>query len=180
MKKDPVYAWAENLLASACRVPGFEGHGGQIPECSKQEDLRIEIVNVFLRCGVNPNVRNRRKVTPLHMSCRFDLPRVAAFLISNGADVNAYDEVRETPLFRAVNLGYEECVKVLLTSDIDLGFQNRKGYTVIHRAAQRGKRHILPLLLDAGAPANISDRVGKIPIDYARNAEIKQRLDATR
>lgn len=170
-------AWAENVLAAACRVPGYEGHGGQIPEDAKCQTERIEIVRAFLHHGANPNLRNRRKVTPLHTSCRFDLPKVAEFLLQNGAEPNAYDEVRETPLYRAVNLGYVGCVEVLLNYDVDLDFQNRKGQTVLHRAVMRGKRFIVPLLLDAGARVELEDKAGKVPLDYARNKLIKQMLN---
>ena len=110
------------------------------------------------------------------MSCRFDLPKVAEFLLQNGAEPNAYDEVRETPLYRAVNLGYVDCVEVLLKHDVDLDFQNRKGQTALHRAAIRGKRFVVPLLLDAGASIELEDKTGKVPLDYARNKLIKQLL----
>lgn len=173
-------AWAENILATACRVPGYEGHGGQIPEDAKCQAERIELVRAFLQHGANPNLRNRRKVTPLHMSCRFDLPKVAEFLLQNGAEPQAYDEVRETPLYRAVNLGYIDCVEVMLKYDVDLDFQNRKRQTVLHRAAIRGKRFIVPLLLEAGASVESQDHLGKVPLDYARNKLIKQMLSEGR
>ena len=112
------------------------------------------------------------------MACRFDLPCVGARLIQLGANVDAYDDARETPLYRAVNLGYAECVKVLLGGGANLGFQNRRGETPLHRAAQRGKRRIVPLLLSAGANPHIRDRAGKVPLDYARNPQIRQALEA--
>ena len=171
------WVWAENLFALACRVPNFEGHGGQIPEEAKHQSERIELVGLFLRFGGDPNVRNRRKVTPLHTCCRFDLPRVAEFLLNHGADPNVYDEARETPLYRAVNLGYVECAKVMLAAPVDLNFQNRKGHTVLHRAAMRGKRFIVPLLLTANAKVDVEDKQGKIAIDYARNKTIIQLLE---
>lgn len=180
LEKNPELGWAENVLATVCRVPGFEGHGGQIPDAEKRQLDRVKLVRAFLKHGADPNLRNKRKVTPLHMSCRFDLPRVANFLLQQGAEPNAYDEVRETPLYRAVNLGYASCVEILLKYDVDLDFQNRKGQTVLHRAAIRGKRFIVPLLLDAGASVELQDRAGKVPLDYARNELIKQMLSESR
>lgn len=176
LEKTPDLAWAENILALACRVPGYEGHGGEIPEKDKRQLDRIKVVRTFLKYGADPNLRNKRKVTPLHMSCRFDLPRVVKFLLQRGAEPNAYDEVRETPLYRAVNLGYAACVETLLKYGADLNFQNRKGQTVLHRAVMRGKKLIVPLLLDAGADVSVKDKSGKVPLDHARNNLIKQML----
>ncbi len=177
LKADSSLAQAENLLALACRVPEVEGHGGHIPEDSKQQSDRIKVVTLFLTHGCDPNIRNRRKVTPLHACCRFDLPLVAEILLQNKADPNAYDEVRETPLYRAVNLGYVECVKVLLKFKVDLDFQNRKGSTVLHRAVMRGKRDVVPILIDGGARLDIRDRQGKLPLEYARGQVKSRHLD---
>ena len=169
---------ADHLFIAACRVPGYEGHGGTIAEADKHQNERNEIVTMFVDHGTPPSICNNRKVTPLHMACRFDLPRVGARLIQLGANVDAYDDARETPLYRAVNLGYAECVKVLLGGGANLDFQNRRGETPLHRAAQRGKRRIVPLLLSAGANPHVKDRAGKVPLDYARNPQIRQALEA--
>ena len=69
-------------------------------------------------------------------------------------------------------------MKVLLAGGADLDFQNRRGATPLHRAAQRGKRCIAPLLLAAGADPHVTDRAGKTPLDYARNKHIRRALEA--
>lgn len=178
LAQDAEWAWADGLLLLACRVPGYEGHGGRIKAADKREDERAEVVGLFVAAGAPPTLRNNRKVTPLHMACRFDLPHVAARLIDLGAEPNAYDVARETPLFRAVNLGYPECVRVLLGAGADADFANRRGETPLHRAAMRGKRLLVPLLLAAGANVRTLDRRGKAPLDYARNRQIRSALQA--
>ena len=172
------WGWADHLFLLACRVPGYEGHGGVIAEANKRQAERVEIIELFVRHGTPPTLRNNRKVTPLHMACRFDLPRVAERLLQLGAEIDAYDDARETPLYRAVNLGYVECVTVLLQASPTLNFQNRRGATPLSRATQRGKRFIVPLLLDAGADPLIADRAGRTPLDYARNKDIRAALQA--
>lgn len=170
------WASADHLLLLACRVPGYEGHGGQIAPADKREAERAAIVALFVRAGASPTLRNNRKVTPLHMACRFDLPVVAKRLLELGAEANAYDEARETPLFRAVNLGYPNCVEALLAAGADADFANRRGETPLHRAARRGKRHLVPLLLAAGANPRAVDRAGKTPLECARNPHIRAAL----
>lgn len=176
---NPDWRWADHLFIAACRVPGYEGHGGQIPETDKHQDERMAIVEMFVQNGTPPSITNKRKVTPLHMACRFDLPRVAERLIKLGATVDAYDASRETPLYRAVNLGYVDCARVLLAAAANLYFQNRHGETALHRAARRGKKFIVPLLLDTGADPRVADRTGQTPLDCARNPDIKRALTAT-
>lgn len=175
---NPDWAWADHLLLLACRVPGYEGHGGHIAEGDKRQAERAEIVGLFVDAGAPPTLCNNRKVTLLHMACRFDLPLVARRLLALGAAPNAYDVARETPLFRAVNLGYAECVRVLLDSGADPNFANRRGETPLHRAARRGKRLLVPLLLAAGARPEAVDRAGNTPLHYARNKTIQLALEA--
>lgn len=178
LAQDAEWAWADGLLLLACRVPGYEGHGGRINTADKRDAERAEIAGLFVAAGAPPTLRNDRKVTPLHMACRFDLPDVAARLIELGAEPNAYDVARETPLFRAVNLGYPACVRVLLEAGADANFANRRGETPLHRAAMRGKRLLVPPLLAAGARPQTLDRRGKAPLDYARNKQIRAALQA--
>ena len=170
------WAQADHLLIAACRVPGHEGHGGAIAAADKREADRVAVVELLVAHGAPPTLRNNRKVTPLHMACRFDLPGVAERLLRLGAEANAYDAARETPLFRAVNLGYAACVQALLAGGADVNFQNRRGETPLHRAVMRGKRRIVPLLLAAGADPRIADRAGKPPPAYARSAAIRTAL----
>ena len=178
LRENARWARADHLLLLACRVPGYEGHGGRIAPADKREAARADIVALFVKAGASPTLRNNRKVTPLHMACRFDLPLVAERLLALGAEANAYDEARETPLFRAVNLGYPACAEALLAAGADADFANRRGETPLHRAAQRGKRHLVPLLLAAGANPAAVDRAGKKPLDHARNKHIRAALQA--
>ena len=175
---NPDWGWADHLFIAAGRVPGYEGHGGQIPEADKHQNERMAIVQMFVQNGTPASITNKRKVTPLHMACRFDLPRVAERLIKLGATVDVYDASRETPLYRAVNLGYVDCTRVLLAAAANLDFKNRGGETVLHRAARRGKKFIVPLLLDAGAGPRVADRTGQTPLDRTRSPDIKRALTA--
>ena len=178
LAENPAWAWADHLLLLTCRVPVYEGHGGTIAESDKRQRERAEIARLFVEAGAPPTLCNNRKVTPLHMACRFDLPLVARELLALGATADAYDVARETPLFRAVNLGYAECVRVLLDAGADPNFANRRGETLLHRAAQRGKRLLVPMLLAAGARPEAVDRSGNAPLHYARNKTIRLALEA--
>lgn len=49
----------------------------------------------------------------------------------------------------------------------DINDINKFGETPLHEAARRGNSNRLRLLLEAGANANLEDRNGRLPIDYA-------------
>ena len=176
LKEQPNPTRLENLFAALCRPVGYEGHGGHIREEVKKESERIRLIDLFMQFGGDPNIRNRRKVTPLHVACRFDLPKVVVHLLQLGAQPDAYDEVRETPILLAVNLGYEGCLKALIAGQADVNFQNRKGLTPLQRAAMRGKRLLVPVLLDSGSDPTIEDKQGKLPLHYARNKQIREAI----
>ena len=149
-EKDSDLVWADHLFLSACRVSGYDGHGGTIDTNDVNEEQRADTVRLFLKHGAHPEMRNKRKVSPLHMTSRFGLPVVAKALLDGGANPNVKDEVRDTPLCRAVNLGYPPNAEVLLKAGADPNVTNRKGQTPLHRAAVRGKKDLAPLLFKRG------------------------------
>jgi ankyrin repeat protein len=174
--KEPSLVWADHLFLAACRVPGYEGHGGMIDPDDAKEELRADIVRLFLQHGAHPEMRNRRKVSPLHMACRFNLPAAVQALLEGGANPNITDEAQQTPLYRAVNLGYPEPAELLLKAGADPNAVERKGQTALHRVAVRGKKDLVLLLLKHGADPDIKDRKGLTPSAYARNKEILKYL----
>jgi len=67
-------------------------------------------------------------------------------------DVNAKDDVGETPLHWAAWIGHKEIVELLITAGADV---NAKGDgTPLHHAALRGKKEIVELLIANGADVN--------------------------
>ena len=137
LAKDPGLVWADHLIHWGCRVPGYQGHGGVIaPEDAKSAE-RAAIIQIFLGHGADPSMRNKRKVTSLHMSSRFGLADVARALLEGGADPNATDQVRETPLYHAVNLGYLDVAKVLLAHGADPTIARPTRLSIAQRFGER-------------------------------------------
>lgn len=165
------------LFLTACRVPEYHGHGGDIPPGDARDHLRSEIVGLFVAHGAIPSAcKNSRKVTPLHMAARYGLVRVAGALLDLGANPNALDIMKETPLYRATNLRYYEATSTILTGGADPNLANRKGYTPLHRATLKGDIDLVRLLLENGANPLLRDVDNKMPIDYSRKEDIAQQL----
>ncbi|KAL7472551.1 hypothetical protein ACHAXS_012928 [Conticribra weissflogii] len=79
---------------------------------------------------------------------------VLHLLLERGADVNACNKWRETPLLIAANNGHVEAVKALLDAGADPSLCSEAGWSALTFAAHKGYDEIVGLLLAAGAPVN--------------------------
>ncbi|MEI6614222.1 MAG: ankyrin repeat domain-containing protein, partial [Chrysiogenales bacterium] len=66
--------------------------------------------------------------------------KVAEILIAKGADVNARNVKKRTPLHNAAGMGHKAVVKSLLTKGAEVNAQDDSGLTPLHTAALDGWR----------------------------------------
>ena len=92
-------------------------------------------VREFVEAGVDPDLRHpQNQSTPLHWAAHLDRPDVAAYLIAQGAHVNARDEDGRTPLHAAIWYGpawgpSDEILLTLMEAGAELNARNRDGET---------------------------------------------------
>ncbi len=109
----------------------------------------------LLKSGADLHATDKNGVTALHHAVRFRSPAAVQTLIEHGANVNqTCRRSGSTPLHRAVT------------------------QTGAPETAGRGQEalEIVRLLLAAGADPSITNKSGKTPADYARDAAIKSLL----
>ncbi len=116
----------------------------------------VEIVEVLLRLGVDPNIQGRGEHTPLYCAaneCASEAgPDVVRALVRAGADVNACGSVtRATALHMAARRGHVEIAQALLDAGAALNLPDRKGDTPLQRAINCRKNRVSQLLRDLGA-----------------------------
>ena len=100
----------------------------------------MQNVKQLLKDGVNPNFRDYSGATPLHKACSAKFTSAVKLLIENGADVNAQNNSKNTPLiFTMASIGYR------FTKDSNV-------------------KTIISLLLNAGADLSIKNNLGQDPI----------------
>jgi ankyrin repeat protein len=92
---------------------------------------------------------------------------VAEFLLARGANVNASDELAETPLYCAAYVGDLEVTKLLLAAGAMLNATAKDGWTALCVAAKRGHTEVVKLLLDRGADAALKVKNIYTPFNYA-------------
>jgi ribosomal protein S6 len=90
-------------------------------------------------------------------------------LIANGADIDAADKCKNTPLSLSVNKGYEKIVEVLIDNGADINQVNKHGRTPLLDAAHKGHENIVKLLIAKGADIDKADKSGRTPLLAAAN-----------
>ena len=80
----------------------------------------IIAVEKHLTDGVNANVKDINKMTPLHHAVSLGHREIAELLIAKGAEVNAKDKNGGTPLHIASSRGHKGIAELLITSDAEV------------------------------------------------------------
>jgi ankyrin repeat protein len=124
---------------------------------------QLEIVQLLLVNGANPNSQNIDGCTALHVAATKSNPAITKALLQKGADPNLEDEIGWTPFyFAALEDPTKENLNVLamLGETMELNQQDENGLTQLHIAASRGDTEVVDELLKAGANPNIATRTG--------------------
>src|ERR1044071_4929821 len=100
------------------------------------------------------NAKDRYGSGPLHQAARLGQPRVAEFLLANGAVVDMKDNQGKTPLHLAVFHGNKALVELLLSHGADVNARESGRVTPLHIAVERSFRIIADVLLAKGADIN--------------------------
>ena len=90
-------------------------------------------------------------------------------LLSEGADVNAVDKYKNTPLHFASAIG-DEAVKMLLDAGADVTAGDNYKWTPLHLASYNGDEAAVKMLLDAGASPNSKNNYEETPLHFATRA----------
>lgn len=131
----------------------------------------------------NPNARDKRGQTPLHLAAEFSTtaPTVKS-LVNAGARVNARDEDGLTPLHRAIGHGKSpELVAVLLKVGAKVNAKDTLGSTPLHHATQQVKTPAaIKILLKFGAEVNVRNNQGWTPLHFAAGGVRASKIPLTR
>ncbi|WP_353275368.1 ankyrin repeat domain-containing protein [Wolbachia endosymbiont (group A) of Pipizella viduata] len=83
----------------------------------------------------------------LHSAAKNGHADVVNALIQNGANVNAEDNFKSTPLHNAARNGHIDTVKVLIAKRADVNAKDIDGYTPLHWATRNGHTEIVRILI---------------------------------
>ncbi|MHC5007117.1 MAG: ankyrin repeat domain-containing protein [Planctomycetota bacterium] len=133
---------------------------------------QVEVMGALVEAGASTTATDKRGRTPLMaavQSRKPDKQEAIRFLIDNGADVNARDQLQGTALLRAAgSFGDLDSVQVLLSAGADVNVQDKNGMTPLMWAARWGDAPRVEALVKAGAKVAVRDNSGKSALDWAR------------
>jgi len=123
------------------------------------EEGKADAVKSCLEQGAGVNCQFKDDLyTPLHTACSSSSSNgsleVLNLLLDRGADANACNKWRETPLLIAANNGHRAAVEALLDHGADPSMCSEAGWSALTFAAHKGYHEIVELLLESGAPVN--------------------------
>ncbi len=122
----------------------------------------------YLVAKLSPDLNARGffdEVTALHLASRDGYVEVVRVLLENGADANARDISKWTPLRRALDEGHShvEVARVLIEHGADVSAQGVDDWMPLHWAARRGQAHLVQVLVEHGADITAKDVYGWTP-----------------
>jgi len=118
------------------------------------------------------NARDRAGATPLHHAAGFGNLATMKLLLEHGADVNAGNKRKSTPLFWALH--DEAKVVLLLGKGANVNARTTDERTPVYQAASMANAvPVLRLLLDKGADPNAKTLVGMTPLIAASRGSIE-------
>ncbi len=127
-------------------------------------------VKQLLAEGRDVNESDANGASPLHLAAAFDHAEVLAYLVENGADIEAKTrEGGHTGLHLAAMRNAEESVKRLLSLKAQVDSRDEQGNTPLALAAQEGSFEAASLLIKNGADLESRklDETGATPLIIA-------------
>ena len=126
----------------------------------------IKIAQLLIKKGANPNIKNNKGKTPLHLTRQL---KTAKLLIESEADVNAKDDNGRT--FLHIILFWihstEKIAKLLIENGADVNVRSNRGRTPLHYSARKGLWDMSKFFIEAGADVNARDNKGQAPLHDA-------------
>jgi uncharacterized protein len=128
----------------------------------------VEKIDLLFTQGADPNKRGSMDRTALQYATEKNHIAAAKRLLAYGAEIDAYDNGRLSPLIMAADRGYTELGILFIEKGADVNLQHTQGWTALIDAARNGDKKLVLSLLAAGADRNISMKNEMKAIDFAR------------
>ena len=149
------------LIAKGADINAKDNFGKTALFLAAEEGSK-EVAELLILRGANTIDKDGN--TPLHIAAKRNDISLAKFFIGQGMDVNAKNNINETPIFYSIQIKTPEVFNWLIVNGADLKVQNAYGYSLLHIACYRNAIDCAKILIEKGLDINIKDNHGKAPI----------------
>ncbi|XP_062247139.1 dynein axonemal heavy chain 12 isoform X1 [Platichthys flesus] len=150
------------LLQNGCS-PDLQNDEQDSPLVAAILNDQYDLATLLLRCRATVDQTGPLNRTALHECAFLGLENFVYLLLESGADPNACDVRKKTPLALAAQNGHLNVVEALLQKGAHVWCESDSG-TVLFDAASSGNPDVISLLLDNGADPNRPLYSGHLPI----------------
>jgi len=136
---------------------------------------RAEIARILIRAGADVHFKYKDSMSLLGMAVQ-NAGNVALIepLVQNGLDINAGNQLGQTPMHGAAFHGKTDWIEALLKNGAKLEPRDQKGQTPLHVGVIQKQTKAVALLLAKGADVNARTSYGATPLDLAAYPELNE------
>ncbi len=139
------------------------------------------LVQMLLAAGADPQARaaDENGWPVIMLAAESGSPEIMARLLEKGADPNATDRFKNTPLMLAALRGHTGSVELLIKAGARLDAQETRqnNFPLLH-AVSRGNAEVAAGLIRAGANVNLADQAGMTALmSCAENGQVRIAAD---
>ncbi len=147
-------------------IPGVKKRGMHDPNSRGLTPLHeavlqgdVEMISILLQGGAHINAKSLAGLTALHCAAEKGHADALGALLASGADINAQttDERKCTALDVTVDNNDYEATKTLLRNGAKIDLAGILKRTALHRAAMKGRAHLIALFLEGSGAYNASN-----------------------
>lgn len=140
-----------------------------------KKQKRMEMLQLLISCGANIQTKDTSGLTALHIAATWSQFEIFKYILDrcNVADINAKNDVGDTPLCEVVSMAGNklERVKLLVQKGADITVTNNNGQALLHYASGDSNGVIVELIkylvLQCHLDIHKKDNMGQTPFHYA-------------
>lgn len=140
------------------------------------EKCCLEVLELLLASGANPNAKNREGKTALMLAGSKENIRMMRALIKVRANVEICDSDGERVLMHIAKRGQIQAAKLLIRSRARKEARDKEGRTALMIAASNGQEKMVEFLISLGSKIDSQDRWGFTPLAVQIEAGDKPKM----
>uniref|UniRef100_A0A8C2KEP5 Ankyrin 1, erythrocytic b n=1 Tax=Cyprinus carpio TaxID=7962 RepID=A0A8C2KEP5_CYPCA len=125
---------------------------------------KVDVAELLLERGANPNAAGKNGLTPLHVAVHHNNLDVVKLLVSKGGSPHSTARNGYTALHIAAKQNQLEVASSLLQYGANANSESLQGITPLHLASQEGQPDMVALLISKQANVNLGNKNGLTPL----------------